>query len=164
MKDMIFSQKSSPKNSQRSMARLAAVQAIYQVNFVPRSASQLINEFHDYHYSGQTNRATGDVRDKTFFSFLVDGVIRRSSEIDKMISSMLAAHDLERLERVLAAILRVGAYELLDCVNTPAKVVINEYVNLAHAFFDGEQPSLANGVLDALARELRPAEFEDVTN
>ena len=159
-----MSRESSVKNRRRSIARLVAVQAIYQVDFVPRSASQVISEFHNYHYYDPINSSTGDATDKAFFSLLVAGVIQRSSEIDTMISSMLAAHDLARLERVLAAILRVGAYELLDCTDTPARVVINEYVNLTRAFFDGEQPSLTNGVLDSLARELRPAEFNDVAS
>ena len=159
-----MSRESSAKNNRRSIARLEAVQAIYQVNFVPRSASQVISEFHNYRNCGPTNSPTGDVTDKAFFSLLVSGVIQRSSEIDTMISSMLDTHDLDRLERVLAAILRVGTYELLGCTDTPARVVINEYVNLTRAFFDGEQPSLANGVLDGLARELRPAEFNDVAS
>ena len=161
---MIMSRESSAKNSRRSNARLVAVQAIYQVNFVPQSASQVISEFHNYPYCDPTNSPTGDSTDKAFFSLLVGGVIQRLSEIDAMISSMLAAHDLDRLERVLAAILRVGTYELLDCADTPARVAINEYVNLTRAFFDGEQPSLANGVLDGLARELRPAEFSDAAS
>ena len=82
-----------------------------------------------------------------------------SDSIDELVSCSLKNNSINRLELVLAAIIRLAACELLVFVETPARVIINEYVNLAHAFFDDQQPSLANGVIDGLARKIREKEF-----
>jgi N utilization substance protein B len=99
--------------------------------------------------------------DSGLFTGLVRGVIARQGDIDRMIGAALdAAGGVERLERVLRAIARAGVYELLANPDVPAKVVIDEYVSMAHAFFDSGEPKLINAVLDRLARQLRASELE----
>jgi N utilization substance protein B len=87
--------------------------------------------------------------------------VRRQRDIDPMIDDQLATGwRLVRVDSILRAILRAGVYELVERRDVPARVAINEYINVAHAFFDEEEPKVVNGVLDKLARHLRPAEFE----
>jgi N utilization substance protein B len=86
--------------------------------------------------------------------------VRRQREIDPMLDQQLAAGwRLGRVDSILRAILRAGVYELLERPDVPARVVINEYIEIAHAFFDEDEPKVVNGILDKLARRLRPAEF-----
>lgn len=95
-----------------------------------------------------------------FFRDLVDGVVREQLRIDPLIDRHLAeGWRLHRVDSILRAILRAGAYEILDRTDVPARVVISEYVDLAHAFFEGEEPKVVNGILDKLARASRPQEF-----
>ena len=94
------------------------------------------------------------------FGELVTGTQSNLVELDAEISKVLAAEwPLERLEMVLRAILRVGAYELAFRIDVPARVVINEYVDIAHAFFAGKEPGMVNGVLDKLAHGIRVTEM-----
>ena len=103
--------------------------------------------------------ATSDV-DKTFFSELVKGVVRRQQDIDPVVDKQLATGwRLARVDSTLRAIMRSAVYELLERDDVPARVVINEYINIAHAFFSEDEPKVVNGLLDKLARQLRMAEF-----
>lgn len=143
----------------RSAARLAAVQALYQIELAGASAESVIREF-EQHGLG-TDREGGRLgeADAQLFGDLVRGVAGRQDELDQLIAGSLApGWPLARLEAVLRAILRAGAFELLVATDVPAPVVISEYLDIAHAFFAGKEPGLVNGVLDHLARTLRPAQ------
>ena len=89
-------------------------------------------------------------------------MVRRQREIDPVIDHQLASGwRLVRVDAILRAILRAAAFELMELADVPARVVISEYVDVAHAFFDGDEPKVVNGVLDALARKLRPGELPE---
>lgn len=96
-----------------------------------------------------------------FFADVLKGVVRRQREIDPMVDQQLAeGWRLTRIDSILRAILRGGTLELVERPDVPARVVITEYVNVAHSFFEGDEPRVVNGVLDKLARRLRPTEFQ----
>lgn len=141
--------------SRRAAARLAAVQALYQIDIAGTSAAAVLREFDDHRLGGP-----GDT-DRDLFVDIVKGASERGPELDGLIAPLLAeGWTLARLDRVLRAIMRAGAFELKARPDIPARVVINEYVDVAHAFFEGKEPSVVNGVLDRLARVLRPLDLE----
>lgn len=148
----------------RRAARLAAVQAIYQMEFTGTSARQAIAEF-VRHRMGASADPTADegeemrleAPDRLLFAAIVEGVKARTGELDTMIGSSLSGEwKVERLEVILRAILRAGAFEIFARPDTPAPIIINDYVDVAHAFFTQKEPGLVNAVLDRLARGLRP--------
>ncbi len=146
----------------RTAARLAAVQALYQIEINGGTVDGVIGEF-VRHRLGQEGEGEnfGEV-DQTLFADIVRGTMARASDLDGMISSVLTPDwPLDRLEVILRAVLRVGAYELFARVDVPARVVISEYLDISHAFFAGKEPGLVNGVLDRLARTLRPDEVRE---
>ena len=98
--------------------------------------------------------------DCDLFTDIVRGVVRRQREIDPLIDRQLAeGWRLIRIDSIVRAILRAGVFELIERTDVPIKVVITEYINVAHAFFAGDEPRLVNGVLDKLARQARPGEL-----
>jgi transcription antitermination protein NusB len=136
----------------RRAARLAAVQALYQLEMNEATTQQVIAEF-------QTLRLAEDA-DRDLFADVVAGTMTRLPELDAEIGRLLAeGWSFERLERVLRAILRAGTYELLVRLDVPPRVAINEYVEIAHSFFGGREPNLVNGLLDRLAKERREDEL-----
>jgi len=141
----------------RTAARLAAVQALYQMELSGGEAKDVVAEFVAHRLDGG-----GDgfgPADRDFFAAITGGAAGERDALDAAISGALTPDwPLMRLEAVLRAILRLGAYELAHRPDVPAEIVINEYLDIAHAFFGGKEPGLVNGVLDALARNLRPAE------
>ena len=144
-----------------SSARLAAVQAIYQMEMTGVGADIVVGEFL-LHRGGAELDESGHVAeaDRALFVELVRGVAEHHAEIDRMLASLLVEEwPLERIEKVMAAILRAGAYELGHRPDVPARVVISEYVDVAHAFLDKREVGMVNGVLDGLARHLRAAEM-----
>jgi N utilization substance protein B len=148
----------------RSTARLAAVQALYQIELADRPTEATIDDFFHGRWQVLDSSGEGEERksrttkpDRNFFADLVRGTMARRADIDRMVDGALSGEwTLERLEAVLRALLRVGAYEILARSDVPARSIIDEYVRLAEAFFDGKQPALVNAVLDRLARTLRP--------
>lgn len=142
----------------RTAARLAAVQALYQIELTEAPPEGVIREF------GQTGldrdgERFGEV-DEALFADLVRGAAAHQDEIDHLLGEALPSDwPVGRLERVLRAILRMGAFELLARDDVPMPVVISEYLDIGHAFFAGKEPGLVNGVLDRLARTLRPSEI-----
>ncbi|HUZ71572.1 MAG TPA: transcription antitermination factor NusB [Stellaceae bacterium] len=145
-----------PAGRRRTAARLAAVQALYQLELAGASVDSVISEF-VHHRLGRDGEGDGfGDADPGFFAALVRGAAARHDELDRLIAAALTPEwPLERLESVLRAILRAGAYELLACPDVPVPVVISEYLDIGHAFFGGREPGLVNGVLDRLARTLR---------
>jgi N utilization substance protein B len=145
----------------RSAARLAAVQALYQVELTGGSPTEVVEQFLRHHLRERREDDGGVAGiDAGLFAEIVRGVARRGEDIDRMLALALTeSWTLERLEVVLRCILRAGAYELLARPGMPARAAINEYVELAHAFYAGAEPGMVNGLLDRLARRLRPDEF-----
>ena len=149
-------------HGQRTTARLAAVQALYQAEMSGLSAGAVIQEFLEVRLSEEQDGLTLERIDRELFQLLVRETLSQASDLDDMLTAVLPEDwPVERLERVLRVILRIGALELSQGPETPARVVIKEYVDLAHAFFAGREPAMANAVLDRIAHLLRPEEFDD---
>lgn len=149
-------------HSSRSAARLAAVQALYQIELTGISPNSVVAEFVEHRFEKVVDGLTYEQADPALFSDLVCGASARRNEVDRLVGDSLTnTWTVERLEKILRAILRLGAYELVARADIPARVVITEYVDVANAFFDEGQPGLVNGVLDALARRLRNGELAD---
>ncbi len=153
---------------QRTAARLAAVQAIYEMELASSSPDTVLRGFREHRWespSGEVSAGGLPIRpgqgdpDQVLLTELVRGVAERRADLDAMITPALSAEwPLERLEAVLRAILRAGAFELFARADVPLKVVITEYVDIAHAFFEGKEPGLVNAVLDRIGRVLRADE------
>jgi N utilization substance protein B len=148
--------------SRHSRARLAAIQALYQSAMTGTPPSVVIDEFLRHRLMDTDNEAgEGGKLNEALFAELVKGASARLDETDRKIENALpSSWDGDRLEVVLRCLLRSAAYELMTRYETPATVVISEYVRLAHRFFSEGEPAFANGVLDRLARDLRPGELE----
>ena len=146
-----------PPGPSRTRARLAAVQALYQMDLTQRDLSEVLEEFLTHRFETVEIYAGAD---RSFFRDLVSGVAHRQSAIDAEIASHLAeGWRLSRIDSILRAILRSGVYEITERTDVPARAVINEYVEIARDFFGGEEPAVANGVLDRIARQKRQGEF-----
>lgn len=150
----------------RPAARLAAVQALYQMDLAKTDLTSIVEEFTAFRLQGRDDDDDGAPSeiagaDQTYFAELVRGTVRRQREIDPLIDKTLATGwRLVRVNSTLRAILRAGVYELLERVDVPARVIINEYINIAHAFFNEDEPKVVNGLLDHVARDVRAAEFK----
>jgi transcription antitermination protein NusB len=145
----------------RSQARLAAVQALYQMDLAETDLAAVIEEFKD-HRLGDRDNDTAAQADPEHFATLLKGVVRCQREIDPMIDRQLAeGWRLTRIDSIVRAILRAAAFELMELKDVPPRVVISEYIEVAHAFFEGDEPKVVNGVLDSLARKLRPGELPE---
>lgn len=146
-----------------SAARLAAVQAIYQIDMTGGPADTVVTEFLYHRGGAELDEAAPSIEtDRAFFAALVRGVAQYRAELDRAIAALLVEDwPLERLEKVMAAILRAGAFELMHRPEVPARVAISEYVDIAHAFLEGKEVGMVNGVLDRLARLRREAEMAE---
>jgi len=149
---------SQTRSRSRSAARLAAVQALYQQDMEGTPVAQLLKEFHDHRLGATIEDAQYHDAEREFFDDIVTGANARNDDIDRLISERLAeGWTLERLDRPMRAILRAGAYELIARPDVPVGSVINEYVDVAHAFYDKRESGFVNGLLDAIAKQARPA-------
>ena len=145
----------------RRIARLAAAQALYQIEVAGVGADAVLLEFLEHRLDDEIDDGLklADM-DRALFKDLVGGVSLRKTELDGLLEPLLLPDwTLERLEMLLRVILRAGAYELAQRTDVPPKVAITEYVDLAHDFFGGREPALVNGVLDRLARSVRAEAF-----
>jgi transcription antitermination protein NusB len=147
--------------SRRSVARLAAVQALYQLELNPGvDPAAVVREFTGHRFGHEIDGDQYAEADPVLFSDIVHGVAVDQEQLDAAISAVLTeGWPISRLDAVLRAILRAGAYELVHRHDVPPRVSISEYTAVAHAFFVGKEPGLANGVLDRLGRNLRAAEM-----
>ena len=146
------------RSRSRSAARLAAVQALYQQEMEGTPLPRLLKEFHDHRLGATIEDAEYHSAERDFFDDLVSGAHSRRDEIDTLIGGRLAeGWSLKRLDRPMRAILRAGAYELIARPDVPVGSVISEYVDVAHAFYDKRESGFVNGLLDAIAKEARPA-------
>lgn len=149
----------------RSVARLAAVQALYQMEVSHAGAEAVIREFSEHRFDRslpQDHEADRDddqplaAADEGFFADLVRGVVEHQKEIDSAIARRLAKDwRLERIDATVRAILRAGAFELTHRRDVPTEVAIDEYVELAKSFFEGAEPGFVNGALDGVAQDVR---------
>jgi len=140
----------------RSAARLAAVQALYQQEMEGTPTPRLIHEFHVHRLGATIEGDTYAEAEQSFFDDLVSGTDARREEIDGLIADRLAeGWSLERLDKPMKAILRVGAYELVARPDVPVATVISEYVDVADAFYDKREKGFVNGLLDAIAKTAR---------
>lgn len=146
----------------RKAARLAAVQAVYQMELTGVDAEQAIGEFVEHRFSKPAEIPAGPP-DEAYFAEIVRGVPHYQTEIDLALARSLAANwTLARIDSIARAILRSAAFELIAKPDVPGRVVIDEYLDVAHAFFEGGETGFVNAVLDRLARIKRAAEFGEV--
>ncbi len=149
------------KPAERSAARLAAVQALYQMDVAAKSVIEVFAEFEAFWIGREVEGITFQPSDVGFFRDIVSGVLENQRAIDQRVDAALAAGwPLKRVEAVLRAILRAGTFELMYRKDVPARVAITEYVQVTHSFYGEDEPGLVNAVLDTLTREVRPGELE----
>jgi N utilization substance protein B len=148
------------KANRRGAARLAAVQALYQMDIAGAGINDIFAEF-ESHWLG--NEVEGDTylpAEAAFFRDVVSGVVRDQKKLDPLIDEALSkGWPLKRIEALLRAVLRAGAYELEHRKDVPARVVVSEYVDVANAFVDREETGMVNAVLDQIGRQFRGDEF-----
>lgn len=148
------------KANRRGAARLAAVQALYQMDIAGAGINDIFAEF-ESHWLG--NEVEGDTylpAEAAFFRDVVSGVVRDQKKLDPLIDEALSTGwPLKRIEAILRAVLRAGAYELEHRKDVPGRVVISEYVDVANAFVDREETGMVNAVLDQIGRQFRGDEF-----
>lgn len=163
--------KSAGEPKPRTVSRMAAVQALYQMDLAGTDAGDVIEQFMAAKDEpkpaagadeGDAEAAIGlEGGDATFFADVVKGVVRRQREIDPLVDQQLrTGWRLVRVDSILRAILRAGVFELLERNDVPARVTINEYINIAKAFFEADEPKVVNGVLDRIAHKVRAKEFD----
>ena len=142
----------------RSVARLAAVQALYQMEVAGVGVEAVVREFAEHRFGRDLEGQRLADADEAFFAEIVRGVVADQGLLDATIRKRLAANwKLDRLDATVRAVLRCGAFELSARKDVPSEVVINEYVELAKAFVDAKEVAFVNGALDGVARDLRPA-------
>ena len=152
--------KEARKANKRGAARLAAVQALYQMDLAGTGFNEIVAEFESHWLGGEVEGAQYMPAETAYFRDIVAGVVREQRQLDPMIDAALSrGWPLKRIETILRAVLRAGAYELACRPDVPARVVTTEYVDVAAAFVDAEETGMVNAVLDQLAHQLRAAEF-----
>jgi N utilization substance protein B len=145
----------------RSAARLAAVQALYQMDIAGTPLPDVLAEYETHWIGREVEGETYPEAEAAYFRDIVSGVLREQRTLDPLVDDALArGWPLKRVEAVLRAVLRAGAYELTHRADVPARVVVSEYVDVAGAFLDREETGMVNAVLDGLAKRLRGGEFE----
>jgi N utilization substance protein B len=147
--------------NRRGAARLAAVQALYQMDLAATPINEALAQFESHWIGREVEGEEYLPAEAAHFRAVVKGVVADQRRLDPMIDEALSkGWPLKRIETVLRAILRAGAYELDQKPDVPARVVVAEYVDVANAFVDREETGMINAVLDQLARQLRAGEFE----
>ncbi len=148
------------KANRRGASRLAAVQALYQMEIAGTGLNDILAEFESHWLGREVEGEQYLPAEAAFFRDVVTGFVREQRRLDPVIDAALASGwPLKRVETILRAVLRAGAYELDKRKDVPARVIVSEYVGVAHAFVDAQETGMVNAVLDQLARQLRAAEF-----
>ncbi|WP_119678585.1 transcription antitermination factor NusB [Indioceanicola profundi] len=146
--------------ARRSSARLAAVQALYQIEMGSTPTEVAIGEFVRYRIGHEHDGDTLVTADAQLFADIVRGVMARRADIESVLRGALTGQwQFDRIETVLRWILCAGVFELMEKPETAPHIIINDYIDVTHAFFAGKEPGMVNGVLDRLARTLRSAEM-----
>jgi transcription antitermination protein NusB len=147
---------------QRAAARLAAVQALYQMEVSGKGLAETQAEFESFWIGNEIEGEQYNAAETAFFRDILAGVLAEQGPIDRAVDRTLAkGWPLARVDAVMRAILRAGSYELLKRKDVPARVVIKEYVDVAGAFFARDEAGMINAVLDTLARQFRAEEFQE---
>ena len=147
------------RSTARSAARLAAVQALYQQDMEGTKLPKLLDEFHQHRLGREIEGDTYADAEVPFFDDIVRGVDALREEIDLQLSEKLAqGWSLKRLDKTMLQVLRCGTYELLARADVPTGAIVNEYVDVAHAFFDEKDAKFVNGLLDAISKDVRKGE------
>jgi N utilization substance protein B len=153
--------KDERKANRRGAARLAAVQALYQMDLAGTGLNDILAEFERHWIGREVEGAQYLPAEAAFFRDVVSGVVREQRSLDPLVDKALAdGWPLKRIETILRAVLRAGAYELGHRNDVPARVVVSEYVDVANAFVDKDETGMVNAVLDQIARFFRKGEFE----
>ena len=149
------------KANRRGAARLAAVQALYQMDIAGAGLNDIFAEFESHWLGGEVEGEKYLPAEAAFFRDVVSGVVRDQAKLDPLIDDALAkGWPLKRIDAIIRAVMRAGAYELEHRKDVPARVVVTEYVDVANAFVDREETGMVNAVLDQIARKFRAGEFE----
>ena len=142
--------------NQRGAARLAAVQALYQMELSGTGVLEIVSEYENFRLGQELDGDTYLKADASWFRSIVSGVVRDQVKIDPVVRSALQNDwPLSRLDSTLRAILRAGTFEILERKDVPIPVIVTEYVEIAQAFFEGEEPKIVNAVLDRIAKQVR---------
>lgn len=148
------------KPAERTGARLSAVQALYEMDVGGKGVVDALAEFEAHWIGREVDGVQHPPAETGFFRDLLRGVVEEQRAVDLKVDAALAdGWPLKRVEAVLRAILRAGGYELLFRRDVPAKVAISQYVEIAHSFYEGDEPAMVNAVLDSVARAARPDEL-----
>lgn len=154
--------KSSKPANKRGAARFAAVQALYQMELSGTSLPSIVAEFENTRLGKDVDGEQYLEADFAYFRGILGGVVEMQRELDPAIDKALTEKwPLVRVDTTLRAVLRCGTFELIKRKDVPARVIITEYVDVAKAFFEVDEPRMVNGVLDQLAHIYREAEFSD---
>ncbi|WP_436799493.1 transcription antitermination factor NusB [Rhizobium oryzicola] len=142
--------------NQRGAARLAAVQALYQMDIGGTGVLEVVAEYEQHRLGQELDGDTYLKADPSWFRSIVSGVVRDQTKIDPVIRAALQeSWPLSRLDSTLRAILRAGTFEVLERKDVPVAVIVTEYVEIARAFFEEEEPKIVNAVLDRIAKQVR---------
>jgi N utilization substance protein B len=164
MAKAVTSAKDERKANRRGAARLAAVQALYQMDVAGTGLNEILAQFESHWMGREVEGAQYLPAEAAFFRDIVGGVVREQRKLDPLIDRVLSkGWPLKRIEAVLRAIIRAGAYELAHRADVPARVVVSEYVDVANAFVEASETGMINAVLDQLARQLRAEELGGAT-
>jgi transcription antitermination protein NusB len=145
----------------RSAARLGAVQTLVQMELGGHGVDEAVRDYLDHTSGAEIDGVTYAEADARMFDSIVRGAVEHQVAVDGALDRCLPEEwPLHRLDSVLRSILRCAAFEILYRADVPARVVMNEYIDVARAFFEGVETGMANGVMDRLARSARPAEFD----
>ena len=148
------------KANRRGAARLAAVQALYQMDIAGTGLNDILAEFESHWIGREVEGAQYLPAEAAFFRDVVSGVVREQRKLDPLVDNVLSqGWPLKRIEAIMRAVLRAGAYELEHRSDVPARVVVAEYVDVANAFVEKDETGMVNAVLDQIARQFRADEF-----
>jgi N utilization substance protein B len=148
--------KTQKSANKRGAARLAAVQALYQMDVSGQGLLEVAAEYETHRLGKEVDGAQYVPSDPQWFRAILSGVVEKQREIDPVIhQSLLDGWPLDRLDSTLRAILRAGVWELVNKRDVPVAVIVSEYVDIAKAFYGEDEPGLVNAVLDRIARQSR---------
>jgi transcription antitermination protein NusB len=148
------------KANRRGASRLAAVQALYQMDIAGTGINDIFAEFESHWLGGEVEGERYLPAEAAFFRDIVAGVVREQTRLDPIIDEALSrGWPLKRIDAILRAVLRAGAYELEHRRDVPARVVVSEYVDVANAFVEADETGMVNAVLDQIARQFRGDEL-----
>ena len=149
----------SDSHNKKSSARLFAVQILFEMEINGKKINNILERLTDEYLIEISRLNKTEKADKSHLIKILKGVIKNQKDIDLNIKDNLIGWSLSRIDSVSRAILRSALYELRECNDIPAKVIINEYIEISKSFFEGDEPNFINGILDKISKIYRPNEF-----